>query len=500
MLAYDQGCLLPLPIDCPCQNLEFSVRWFLLLFICVIPSLTRAADAKPNVIVIFTDDQGYGDVGCYGAKGYTTPHLDQMAAEGTRLTSFYVSQAVCSASRSSLLTGCYNVRVGILGALGPGSSVALNHEETTIAEMLKANGYTTGMAGKWHLGDHPDYLPTNHGFGEYYGLPYSNDMWPSHPTNKRFPKLPLYEGNYVVDSDVTADDQTHLTTDYTNRALDFIDRNHDKPFFFYLAHSMPHVPLYVSEKYDGKTEQGAYGDVISEIDWSVGQVLAKLKEHRIDDNTLVIFTTDNGPWLSYGNHAGSAGPLREGKGTAWEGGVRVPCIVRWPGKVPAGRVSDELASTVDILPTLSAITGASLPERKLDGIDQSAFLLGKAEESAREEFWYFYGKTLCAVRQGDWKLVFPHRYRSLVADPGNEGLPAGYAQRNTELALYNLKTDIGETTDVKAKHPEIVEQLQKLGDQARSELGDSQKKVQGTQVRPAAKVKPVANFMKPRTK
>ena len=278
----------------------------------------------PNVIVIYADDLGYADLGCFGAKKIKTPNLDRMAKQGVRFTSFYVSQAVCSASRAALMTGKYSNRAGILGALGPASKTGLAREHTTMAEMLKALGYATSIIGKWHLGHLPDYLPTRRGFDEYYGLPYSNDMWPKHPTTK-FPDLPLIAGEKTIELNP---DQTKLTTNYADKAVQFIQKNKDQPFFLYLAHNMPHVPLFVSERFKGKSEAGTYGDVIMEIDWSVGQILDTLQRLGIDDNTLVIFTSDNGPWLSYGNHSGSAGILREGKGTAWEGGVRVPFIAR----------------------------------------------------------------------------------------------------------------------------------------------------------------------------
>ena len=347
----------------------------LILAVLSTQSISRAADL-PNIVLIFTDDQGYGDVGCYGAKAYTTPNLDRMAAEGVKFTDFYVAQAVCGASRAALLTGCYPNRIGIKGAPGPNSKIGINAAETTIAEVVKQKDYATAIFGKWHLGDSKKFLPVHHGFDEYYGLPYSNDMWPYHPNVlhlpmkdrlKKWPVLPMIEGDEIVDPEVTPEDQTKLTGDYTRRAVKFIGENKDRPFFLYLAHSMPHVPLYTSKGFSGKTEQGTYGDVIHEIDWSVGQVLEALATHGLDEKTLVIFTCDNGPWLAYGNHAGSAGPLREGKATAWEGGVRVPCIMRWPGKIKAGSVCEEPAMTIDILPTLAGLTGAPLPKLKIDG-------------------------------------------------------------------------------------------------------------------------------------
>ena len=310
-------------------------------------TLTAASlAAPPNVVLIYADDLGYADLGCYGAKGWTTPNLDQLAKDGVRFTDFHVSQPVCSASRTSLLTGCYANRLGIHGALGPKATHGIADSETTLGELFKSKGYATGMAGKWHLGHHEKFLPTKHGFDSYLGLPYSNDMWPHHPEKVQFPPLPLIDGTKVVNADVTAEFQPKLTTLYTERAVQFIGDNKAKPFFLYLAHSMPHVPLFVSDKFKGKSAQGLYGDVIQEVDWSVGEVLAALKKHGLEDNTLVIFTSDNGPWLSYGNHAGTKGPLREGKGSVWEGGVRVPCVARWPGKIPAGSVQTDIKSAL----------------------------------------------------------------------------------------------------------------------------------------------------------
>ncbi|HEY5312586.1 MAG TPA: sulfatase-like hydrolase/transferase, partial [Pirellulales bacterium] len=270
----------------------------------------RAAEARrPNIVLMFADDLGYGDLGCFGAQGFTTPNLDRMARQGCRFTNFHVAEPVCSASRAALLTGCYPNRIGIYGALGPSARHGIHARETTLAELLKPLGYATGMAGKWHLGHHPQFLPVHHGFDEYFGLPYSNDMWPYHPEAKAgtFPPLPLFEDDRVIDPEVTPLDQPTLTGRYTQRAVSFIERHENEPFFFYLAYTMPHVPLFPSEAFRGKSEQGTFGDVVQEIDWSVGQVLAALDRHGLADNTLVIFTSDNGPWLSYGNHAGTAG-------------------------------------------------------------------------------------------------------------------------------------------------------------------------------------------------
>jgi arylsulfatase len=441
-----------------------------------------SADGPPNVVLIFMDDMGYGDVGTYGASGYVTPNLDRLAAEGMRFTDFYASQAVCSASRASLLTGCYSERVGIQGALGPAAEHGLAESETTIAEMLKAQGYATAMVGKWHLGNWPPFLPLQNGFDEYLGLPYSNDMWPVNydgtpatSGNKlRYPPLPLIDGNDRVETIETLDDQDTLTTRYTERALDFLDRKAEAgPFFLYVAHSMPHVPLGVSSKYRGDSERGMFGDVIEEIDWSVGRILEALDRHGVADDTIVIFTSDNGPWLNFGNHAGSTGGLREGKGTAFEGGPRVPAIVRWPGHVEPGSVCRRMASTLDILPTLAAATGAALPPLEIDGVSILPLLEGEPGANPRNVFWFYYGHELRGVREGRWKRVYEHRTRSYVGvEPGMDGFPGPYAFPTVPDALYDLETDVAETTDVSAEHPDIVARLDAIAEEARATLGD----------------------------
>ena len=440
-----------------------------------------AADRPPNIVVIFTDDQGYGDIGPFGAKGFATPNLDRLATEGRKFTNFHVAQPVCSASRTALLTGCYPNRLGIHGALGPNATHGIAASETTLAELLKQKGYATGMAGKWHLGHLPPFLPTHHGFDEYYGLPYSNDMWPRHPNNAKgaYPQLPLIEGDKIVDPVVTPDDQRRLTTSYTERAVSFIKRHKDKPFFFYLAHSMPHVPLFVSDKFAGKSKAGLYGDVMMEIDWSVGEVLAALKTNGLERDTLVIFTTDNGPWLSYGEHGGSAGPLREGKGTCWEGGVRVPCLMRWPGRIPAGSTSHAMLMTIDLLPTIAKFVGADLPRQPIDGLDVGPLLTGTpGATNPHDAYLYYYEQNqLQAVVGGDgrWKVQLPHTYRSLAGhEGGRAGVPAKYEQIKIERPeLYDLANDPGESKNVAADHPEVVRRLLDVAEAARVELGDS---------------------------
>jgi arylsulfatase A-like enzyme len=453
-----------------------------------------AADPKPNVVIIYADDLGYADLGCYGAKGWATPNLDRLAAEGVRFTDFHTAQPVCSASRTALLTGCYPNRLGIHGALGPNANHGIAAEETTLAEIFKSQGYATAAIGKWHLGHRPPFLPTRHGFDQYLGLPYSNDMWPHHPGAKpgTYPPLPLLDGETIVDADVTAATQATLTARYTERAVGFIKGSKGKPFILYFAHTFPHVPLYVGEKFKGSSKQGLYGDVIQEIDWSVGEVLKAIKDAGVDKNTLVLFSSDNGPWLNYGNHAGSAGPLREGKGTVWEGGVRVPCVARWPGVIPAGSTQPEPAMTIDLLPTLAKLIGAELPKLKIDGKDIGPLLKGESGAKCPQQAYYHYYGTneLQAVRAGPWKLILPHTYRSMSGqEPGKDGKPGRYKQVKSGLELYNLSADVGETTDVAAKHPEVVTRLLAEAEAARNELGDALTGRTGSGVREAGKVR-----------
>ncbi len=459
---------------------------------------------SPNIVVIFIDDMGYADIGPFGAEGYDTPNLDRMAREGMKFTDFVVSSAVCSASRSALLTGCYHRRIGIAGALGPKSKIGINADEVTIAEMCKQDNYATACFGKWHLGHHPKFLPLQNGFDEYLGLPYSNDMWPWHPryanlppdSAKRratYPDLPLIEGNKVIDADVTGEDQTQLTTMYTEHAVDFINRNKERPFFLYVPHSMVHVPLYVSDKFKGKSKRGLFGDVVMEVDWSVGEILKALKRNGLDDNTLVIFTSDNGPWLSYGDHCGSAGPLREGKGTEFEGGIREPTLMRWPGKIPAGTVCDELASTIDILPTVAALIGAELPKHTIDGKDIRPLMFGQPNAQSPHECFYCYysGGQLHAVRDRRWKLHFPHAYRTLSGRTGGTGgIPVKYDTGRIGLELFDLKNDVGESKNVADEHPDVVRRMQQFAEQARADLGDKLTKRKGSGVRPAGKLMP----------
>ncbi|NJB71091.1 arylsulfatase [Saonia flava] len=446
---------------------------------------------SPNIVLIFTDDQGYQDVGIFGSPNIKTPHLDQMAREGVTLTSFYAAQAVCSASRAGILTGCYPNRIGIHNALMPNAKVGLNLSETTIAEMLKEKGYKTGIFGKWHLGDHPKFMPNNQGFDEYFGIPYSNDMWPLHPQQGpvyNFGPLPLYENETVLD---TLTDQSQLTTQITERSVDFINRNKDNPFFLYVPHPQPHVPLYVSDKFKGKSERGLYGDVIMEIDWSVGQIMDALKKNGLEENTLVIFTSDNGPWLAYGDHSGIALPFREGKGTAWEGGQREPFIIKYPKKLGAGKTLDTPIMAIDILPTLAEVTNTKLPEKTIDGKSVWKVLNGGGEKSPQEAYFFYYRvNELFGVRYGKWKLYFPHRYRTMNGqEPGKNGFPGNYTMLELEeIELYNLENDKSETKNVASKNPEIVKKIKQLADKMRGKLGDSLTDAIGSENRPAGTI------------
>lgn len=442
---------------------------------------------KPNIIVLFADDLGYADVGVYGAEGFETPNLDRLADEGMRFTSFYVPASVCTPSRVALLTGRYPMRVGLPRVLFPRDTVGLNPGELTIAGMLKQENYATMAIGKWHLGSHPKFLPVNHGFDRYFGLPYSNDMSPEPENNPReearksFPPLPLIEDTTIVEREP---DQSALTRRYTERAVEFISTNREQPFFLYLAHSFPHVPLYASERFRGSTQRGLYGDVVREIDWSVGQILQALERWDLRRRTFVFFTSDNGPWLVFGDHGGSAGILREGKITTFEGGHRVPAIASWPGQIPSGIVSDKITTSMDLMPTIARLSGAELPEdRIIDGHDIWPILSGgaDAESPYSDHPLYFYiDANLQAVRIGSWKLHVPHNYLG-VAEPGNGGDVGKYETGKIGLSLYNLESDPGETINVAGEHPQIVERLMELIERGRAELGDSLTGVNGSQ-------------------
>jgi len=417
----------------------------------------------PNIIIIFTDDQGYADVGCFGATGFATPHLDQMAQEGRRFTNFYVTASVCSPSRASLMTGCYPQRVGIDGFVffptrgenaGPGPD-GLHPNEITIAEMLKEQGYATACVGKWHLGDAKPFLPTRQGFDEYFGLPYSNDMWNGPEgkanANNPFPPLPLYDGETIIE---TEPDQRFLTHRYTERAVDFIKRNREKPFFLYVPHTMPHVPLYVHPDFAGKSARGLYGDVIQELDWSVGEILKAVSDCGLDEKTWVIFTTDNGPWLTQGKNGGSALPLRDGKQTKYDGGHRVPCLMRYPGKIKAGTIGEEMICSIDLFPTIAKLCCGKVPDdRVIDGMEAWEYFSGACEKSPRDT--YFYNRQ--AVRHGPWKLFLPGGYTELNPETMNN-----HQVQYDHPRLYSLDADIAESVDLSEKHPDIVKHLEGL--------------------------------------
>lgn len=447
----------------------------------------------PNVVLIFADDMGWGDPGCYGGTRGKTPNLDALAKSGVRFTDFSVPQPVCSASRAGLLTGCYPGRVGIQGALGPGSKIGISSGETTLAELARSAGLATGMVGKWHLGHQPEFDPTRHGFDEWLGLPYSNDMWPFHPdTPGAYPPLPLRDGEKTVEIIDSLEKMGTLTTRYTERAVQFIERNRARPFFLYFAHSMPHVPLAASAMRRGKSPAGLYGDVMEEIDASVGDVLGALKRCGIERETLVVFTSDNGPWLPYGEHSGSAGPLREGKGTCWEGGIREPMIANWPGKTRPGAVIREPAMTIDLLPTLARLWGVKLPQSKIDGADILPLILGdeRARNPRQDSFYYFNSNELQAVRSGDWKLLLPQRFRTLGAHPKTARNGARVPDLSAEVKapqLYNLRDDLRETTDLAARRPDVLARLLALAERAREDLGDGPRRL-GRSVRPPGRV------------
>jgi arylsulfatase A-like enzyme len=466
--------------------------------------------ATPNFILIVADDMGYADMSCQGAP-FKTPNLDRMAAEGTRFTSFYVAQAVCTASRAALMSGCYPNRVGLQGALNHTSLNGIHPDEFLMPEMFKARGYATAGMGKWHLGTRPNFFPTRHGFDEWTGIPYSNDNSKYHPVlAAEMPPLPWFDGEKVIETDP---DQSQFTRRLTERAVSFIDRNSSRPFFLYLAHIMPHVPIFASAKFKDKSGVGLYPDVIQELDWSVGEVLAALKRHKIDEKTLVIFISDNGPFLSYGDHAGSAAPLRGGKLTTFEGGMRVPFLARWPGQIPTGRVSDVPFMGFDLLPTLTELVGGQKSTRKIDGASLKPLLLGESNAKSPHDAYFFYsGTELHAVRSGDWKLHFPHPYLSVMAEPGHDGKPSGwgkltpvsieksgvegiasrhgYKVEKLELSLYNVKIDPAESHNVAAEHPDLVQKLSALADPIRRELGDSLRDMTGSETREAGLDKP----------
>ncbi|MGN6546585.1 MAG: sulfatase family protein [Aureliella sp.] len=484
----------------------------LLILLTAAASVLPAAEKDerlPNVVIILADDLGYSDVGCFGADDIRTPHIDALARAGTRFTNFYVAQPVCTASRAALMSGCYPNRVGLEGALNHTSRNGIHPDEWLLPEMLKDRGYATACIGKWHLGTVPSLRATRHGFDEWLGIPYSNDNSKYHPVlASEMPPLPLHDGDRVIELDP---DQSQFTRRFTERAVSFIEQHADRPFFLYMPHVMPHVPIFASQKFKGKSQRGLFGDVVEELDWSVGEVLGTLDRLKLADNTIVIFFSDNGPWLSYGEHAGTARPFREGKLTTFEGGVRSPLIVRWPGKVPAGRTCDEPFMAIDWLPTLTELVGGKKPELKIDGLSVKPLLLGEPGAKSPHEALFFYaGNELHAVRSGRWKLHLPHPYLTTAGEPGRGGKPSNWGKatprsitdssmdaiasrhgqrvERLELSLFDLEADPGERHNVASEHPEIVERLSKLASAMRAELGDSLTGEKGAGRRAAATV------------
>lgn len=439
----------------------------------------HAAAAAPNYVLIFCDDLGYGDLGCYGSTKNRTPRIDAMAKEGMRFTSFLSSSPVCTPSRASLLTGCYARRVGMHEdftghwVLIPRSRRGMHANEWTLPEMLKAKGYATACIGKWHLGDQLPHLPTAHGFDEYYGIPYSNDMASA---RRGDPPLPLVQDTKVIEAPAN---QATLTKRYTREAIQFIERNKSKPFFLYLPHTFPHLPLFASKEFHGKSANGRYGDSVEEIDWSTGKILDVLKQHGLDKNTLVIFTSDNG---SNGRNGGSNAPLSGSKGGTMEGGMRVPMIARWPGRIPAGSKCNELSSTMDFLPTLAALSGGLLSANKIDGHDITPLLTGtKGAASPYEVFYYYRRRQLQAVRWGDWKWHLP------LGNTFPNWTTANQKGRGRPGKLVNLKTDLAEKVDVTAANPKVIIKMRELVAQAEATLGNEDR--QGKEQRPATILK-----------
>lgn len=459
----------------------------ILLFLFAV-RLNAANNPPPNFIIILADDLGYGDIAPFGSKT-STPNLDRMAREGMKLTSFYAAP-VCTPSRAQLLTGCYAKRVSLPRVLMPVSAIGINAHEHTIADLLKAQGYATMIVGKWHVGDQPEFLPTHHGFDHYLGLPYSNDMGPNeaadyaakHPKarNSR-PPLSLVRDDKVVET-VSPRGQDFLTARYADEALKFIRDNKAKPFFLYFAHTAVHFPIHPGDKFRGKSQR-PYTDWVEEVDWSVGKVLDTLNELHLSDNTLVFFTSDNGPWLVKGTNAGTAGPLRGGKMTTYEGGVREPTIAWWPGKIAAGTTCDAVAANFDFLPTFVKLAGGNIPtDNKIDGKDISPLLFGQTKESPHEAYYYFTVNQLQAVRSGPWKLAIAPRPNEVPANSGP-----------FKPRLYNLDQEIGEMTDVAANHPDVVKRLQTLAQRMDSDLGVEKK---GPGVRPPGRVeKPIGLWL-----
>ncbi|MCE5308994.1 MAG: sulfatase-like hydrolase/transferase [Acidobacteriales bacterium] len=436
-------------------------------------ALAATGRKKPNFVIIFLDDSGWADFHPFGSPAYSTPNVEKLASQGCRFNNFYVPQAVCSASRSALLSGCYPGRTKVFGAHPPGAR-GLDPSFATMGEVLKTAGYRTAVFGKWHIGDQPDTRPPARGFDESCGLMYSNDMWEFHPEHpEAYSKTPLHfwENGRIKIERVTKEHQPMLTTWYTEHAVDFIRRNKHDPFLLYVPHSMPHVPLFCSKKFKGKSGAGLYGDVMMEIDWSVGEIAKALKAAAIENDTLVVFTSDNGPWISYGNHAGKT-PYREAKGTGFDGGTRSACIMRYPGHIKAGTASNRAFCSVDLLPTIARLAGAVLPKNPIDGLAVWDLITGKPGARNPHEYYPFCtGRTFEGVISGDghWKLHLPHAYRTLV-EAGRDGKAGKYREARIELSLFDMEKDPFETTNVIARFPDVAARLQGYAEQHRKEF------------------------------
>lgn len=453
---------------------------------------------KPNIVLVVCDDLGYGDLGCYGSTKNDTPFLDKLAEEGMKFTDFYVASPVCTPSRGALMTGCYPPRIGFGSfdgewVLFPGDSMGLNPNEVTMARMLKDAGYATMHIGKWHCGDQPEFLPTSHGFDDYFGLPYSNDMAPME-IRPDMPPLPLLRGEEVIQQQP---DQCSLTERYVEKGIEFIRDNKDNPFFLYFAHMHVHLPLYAPAHFVKASRNGDYGACVAAIDWAMGAIVDALKRYGVYENTLIIFTSDNGSRNDFGE---SNGPLRGTKATTWEGGQRVPFIVHWKDKIPAG-TSDEIVASIDLFPSLAKIAGGEIPsDRVIDGIDVSDLLLGKTKKSPRDTFFYYMCNNLEAVRVGDWKLHVSRRpgagKPSSEHDGTKDSLPL--TEGNVEVKeLYNLREDIGETNNVYDEYPEIVAELMKKVEACREDLGDEFTKTKAKNNREVGRVenaKPLTTY------
>ena len=436
-------------------------------------SAQQEGSRPPNFVLIFLDDSGWADFHPFGNPAYKTPNVERLAAEGCQFRNFYVPQAICSASRSTLLSGCYPGRTKIFGAIAPRVR-GLDPKFATFGEVMKTRGYRTAVFGKWHIGDQPETRPPARGFDESCGLMYSNDMWEFHPENPQFwGKYPLqfWDNGKVTIERVTRQHQPMLTTWYTEHAVSFIERNKSNPFLLYVPHSMPHVPIFASEKFKGKSGAGLYGDVMMEVDWSVGEIMKALRSAGVEDNTLVFFSSDNGPWILYGNHAGKT-PFREAKATGFDGGTRSACIVRYPGRIKAGTISHRAWCTVDMLPTMAYLAGAKLPANTIDGRNVWDLIVDKPGAKNPHEYYPFStGRNFEGVISGDghWKLHLPHNYNSL-GTAGKDGLPGKYVTKRIEESLFDMENDPYESHNVIDSHPDIAKRLEAYAEQHRREF------------------------------